>query len=123
VNNISPYGAYNKVKKIKEVLPLRLKTPSQPLVFCFSGVTPLCGAVAKLYDIYPDVTASLCLYRCQYYIAVYSKLTMRRHVWSAAIEFGVYLGPGSVMYSFYEEHGKKISHNAVTELGAALHAD
>lgn len=114
------YDERNK-KTEKEVLPLKLKAPSQPLVFCFLSVSPLCGAVAKLYDIYPDVSASLCVCGRKYYLAVHAKLKMRRRVFGVCAEFGTYLGPGSVMYAFYEEHGKKISHDAVAELGAALH--
>lgn len=107
----------------KEVLPLRLKTPSQPLVFCFSGVSPLCGAVEKLYDIYPDARASLCFYRGCYFLAVYSSLAMRGKVRSLLYEYGKFLGPSGVLYSFCEEHGMPITHNAVTELGAALRSD
>ena len=100
---------------------MRLKTPAQPLVFRFSGVSPLCGAVAKLYEIYPGVEASLCLYRENYFLAVHSSLEKRVRVFRAASEYGAFLGPGSVLYSYYEEHGRRISCNAVAELGAALH--
>lgn len=100
---------------------MRLKYPVQPLVFCFSDVTALCGAVAKLYRVYPGVGASLCLYRGQYFLAVRSKLSMRKAVYRAAAEYGLYLGPGRVLYSFFEEHGRGISKNAVETLGAALH--
>lgn len=102
---------------------MRLKSPPQPLVFCFSGVSPLCGAVAKLYDIYPEVSAYLCLNAEKYYLAVYASLAMRRRVFSIVMEYGSYLGPGSVKYSFYEEHGQKITHEAVAKLGAALKED
>lgn len=69
---------------------------------------------------YPQVSASLCLCGRKYYLAVHSQLKMRRKVSGLCAEFGTYLGPGSVQYAFYEEHGKKISHNAVAELGAAF---
>lgn len=99
---------------------MRLKFPSQPLVFCFSGVTALCSAVAKLYKAYPALKASLCLQEQTYYLAVYSRLKMRRSVYFSMIEYGSYLGPGRVIYSFYEEHGKRISLDAVAEIGAAM---
>ena len=100
---------------------MRLKYPAQPLVFSFSGVTPLCGAVSKIYEIYPDVDAALCLYRDRYFLAVYAGLSMRGRVFRTAGEYGAYLGPGRVLYSFFEEHGQSISRNAVEDLGAALH--
>ncbi len=99
---------------------MRLKTPSQPLVFCFSGVSSLCGAVEKLYDIYPDVCASLCFYKHCYFLAVHSRLLMRGKVRGILEEYGKFLGPNGVLYSFCEEHGIPITHNAVAELGAAL---
>ena len=80
----------------------------------------MCGAVAELYELYPGVKASLCLYRGNYYLAVYSSLRKRVQVFRAASEYGAFLGPGRVLYSFFEEHGRKISANAVVELGAAL---
>lgn len=113
-------ATYYKLKTEKEVLPVQLKAPLQPLVFCFSGVSHLCTAVARLYDFYPQVKASLCLYDRKYYLAVHSKLKMRRKVFRLLVEFGSYLGPGSVTYAFYEEHGKNISDDAVSELGAAF---
>lgn len=102
---------------------MRLKSPLQPLVFCFSGVSPLCSAIVKLYDCYPDVHASLCLWEQKYFLAVHSRLKMRRTVFCTLTEYGKYLGPGSVIYSFYEEHGKSISQNAVAELGAAMRSN
>ena len=60
-------------------------------MFSFSGVTPLCGAVSKIYEIYPDVDASLCLYRDRYFLAVYAGLSMRGRVFRTAGEYGAYL--------------------------------
>jgi len=100
---------------------LRLKHPAQPLVFCFSGVSALCGAVVRLYGAVPDAPASLCVYGGRYYLAVYAGLRERRQVILAAEEFGVYLGPACVLYAFYAEHGRELSQNAVAELGAALY--
>ncbi|WP_099205592.1 hypothetical protein [Scatolibacter rhodanostii] len=102
---------------------MRLKTPSQPLVFCFSGVSPLCGAVEKLYDIYPDARASLCLHKTCYYVAVFCRLSMRGKVRGTLSEYGKFIGPSGVLYSFCEEHGTFITHDAVTELGAAFRKD
>ncbi len=102
---------------------MRLKTPSQPLVFCFSGVSALCGAVEKLYDLYPKASASLCLYKNCYYMAVYSCLAMRGKVHGILSEYGKFMGPSGVLYSFFEEHGTFITRDAVTQLGAAFRKD
>lgn len=99
---------------------MRLKTPAQPLVFCFSGVSPLCCAVIRLYETYPGVRASLCLYKDWYVLAVYSSLKNRKAVFRAAGSFGRYLGPARVLYSYFEEHGTPISADAVSQLGGAL---
>lgn len=104
----------------REVLPLRLKKPVQPLVFCFSEVSPLCGAAAALYELSPNVGARLCLYNRKYYLAVNSTLKMRAPTCRTVGKYGRFLGPCRVLYSFYEEHGKIISKNAVQELGGAL---
>jgi len=109
----------------KEVLLLRTKVwrlrfPAQPLVFCFSKVSALCGAVARLYGLIPGTAASLSLYQGRYYLAVHAGLRKRRLVFLIAGEFGEYLGPARVLYSFYAEHGRELSRNAVTELGKAL---
>ena len=103
------------------MLPLRLKSPSQPLVFCFTGVSSLCTAITALYEAYPNVSASLCLWEEKYFLAVHSRLKTRRAIFCILTEYADFLGPGSVIYSFYEEHGKNISQNAVAELGAAMH--
>lgn len=100
---------------------MRLKRPAQPLVFYFSGVSALCGAIIRLYGAAPDVKASLCVYRGRYYLAVYAGLRERRQTRLAAGEFGTYLGPACVLYAFYVEHGRELSKNAVAELGSALY--
>jgi len=103
------------------VLPLRMKSPAQPLVFCFSDVSELMGAVEKLFEIDCGIKARLCLNRDRYFLAVYSSLSKRSKFFCVVSEYGKYLGPGSVLYSFFEEHGKKISDDAVNELGSAIH--
>lgn len=99
---------------------MRLKFPSQPLVFSFFGVSALCDAVSALYDRYPRLSASLCLSGGIYYLAAHTSLSARKSVYCTLSEYGNFLGPGSVLYAFHEEHGKSISRNAVAELGAAL---
>ena len=100
---------------------LRLKRPAQPLVFCFPGVSALCGAVARIYGVFPNAPALLCLYQGRYYLAVSASLRERRQIFLAAGEFGAYLGAAPVLYSYYAEHGRELSRNAVAELGTALH--
>lgn len=112
----------------KEVLRLsvknwRLKFPAQPLVFCFSEVSALCGAVVRLYSLVPCTAASLSVYRGRYYLAVHAGLRKRRLVFLIAGEFGEYLGPARVLYSYYAEHGRELSRNAVAELGSALNRE
>lgn len=99
---------------------MKLKRPAQPLVFCFSGVSALCGAVAGLYEVLPWVRASLCLYRGKYYLAVFSSLKHRETVRKTAGLSGDYLGAAQVLYAYFEEHGTPISQNAVAQLGGAL---
>lgn len=99
---------------------MRLKSSSQPLVFCFPNVSALCNAVGKLYDFHSLLAASLCCCQNKYYLAVHATLRSRRKVYDIVSEYGVFLGPGSVRYAYFEEHGFSISHNAVAELGAAL---
>lgn len=98
----------------------RLRFPPQPLVFCFSEVTALCGAVARLYGLVPGTAAALSVYRGRYYLAIHAGLLKRRLVFLIAGEFGEYLGPARVLYSYYAEHGRELSRNAVAELGSAL---
>lgn len=102
------------------MLPLRLKHPPQPLVFCFSGVSQLFGAVSKLYELLPRAPSSLCLYRGGYFLALYAPLSQRVRAVRAAGEYGVCLGPGVVLYSFFEEHGQQIGPDVVARLGGAL---
>ena len=45
------------------MLHVRLKRPAQPLVFQFQRAGSLCAAVACLYQAWPKLEASLCLYR------------------------------------------------------------
>lgn len=98
----------------------KLLSSAQPLVFCFSSVSALCGAVAGLYRLLPGAAASLSVYRGDYYLAVQAGLIRRRQVAAVAEEFGECLGPGRVLYAFYAEHGRELSQNAVAELGKAL---
>jgi len=100
---------------------LRLRSPVQPLVFCFLGATPLCAAVAALYGSVPGVGASLCLYGGRYYLAVRASLGQRPQVRRAAAPFARELGPCPVLYAHFEEHGLRLSGDAVGELGGALH--
>lgn len=99
---------------------MRLKYPSQPLVFCFSSVSHVCNVLERLYERYMDMHASLCYSRNLYFLAVYAPLRHRGRVYRIATEFGNFLGPGSVRYSYFEEYGIKISHDAVVELGAVM---
>lgn len=99
---------------------MRLKKPAQPLVFCFPNVSALCGAASELCGLYPGVKARLSLYREKYFLAVYSSLGQRASVVRALGEYGLFLGPGRVLYSFYEEHGRLLSRDAVKELGGPL---
>ena len=109
---------------------MRLRSPVQPLVFCFLGATPLCAAVAALYGSVPGVGASLCLYGGRYYLAVRASLGQRPQVRRAAAPFARELGPCPfarelgpcpVLYAYFEEHGLRLSGDAVGELGGALH--
>lgn len=101
----------------------KLKIPAQPLVFRFSEACALCGAIAWLYSFFPGTAASLSLYRGAYYLAVYAGLRKRRPIFLAAGAFGDYLGPAPVLYSYYAEHGRELSRNAVLELGRALNRE
>lgn len=96
----------------------KLKTPPQPLVFCFGGIVPLCGALAGLYALSPGMRASLCLYRGRYYLEVWSPLKQRPRVLEAAGGKGGCLGPARVLYAFYAEHGRELTRNALRDLGA-----
>lgn len=97
---------------------MRLKTPAQPLVFCFSDVTALCTAVQALYSLQPALPGRLALSRGRYYLCVYARLRDRQVVRRAA--GGESLGPAPVLYAYYREHGLEISADAIKKLGAAL---
>lgn len=99
---------------------MRLKRPAQPLVFRFSGAGPLCGAAVALYERDPGMKASLCLYRGAYYLEVAAGLGRRPEVRRIGKAYGAYLGASPVLYSYYEEHGRRLSGNAVEELGGVL---
>ena len=91
---------------------MRLKRPAQPLVFQFQRAGSLCAAVACLYQAWPKLEASLCLYRGAYYLKAAAALRQRC--------FGKPLGACPVFYAYCEEHGRCLSTNAVEELGGAL---
>lgn len=99
---------------------MRLKRPAQPLVFRFAGVTPLCGAAVALYEGYPQVKSSLCLYRGAYYLEVAAALRQRPGVRRRAAPYGTSLGASPVLYAYCEEHGRCLSTDAVGELGGVL---
>lgn len=106
------------VKNLKEVLLLRLKTPAQPLVFCFSDASSLCAAVQALYSLRPALTAGLSLSGGCYYLAVQAPLRDRQVVRRVAP--GCCLGPAPVLYAYRREHGAELSKNAIHELGRLL---
>lgn len=103
-----------------EVLPMRLKRPPQPLVVRYAGATALCDGVAGLYERYPHLKASLCLYGGNYYLKAAVDLKARPQVRRTAEEYGTVLGACPVLYAFCEEHGRWLSADAVKELGGAL---
>lgn len=118
-----PRSSYYKKSK-KGVLPLsrkwRLKSTAQPLLFRFSGVSPLLLAVRDLYGRFPGLGASLSLYRGGYYLLVRSGFRQRKRVVRAAGRYGRFLGPGAVRYAFTAEHGRELSRCALQDLGALL---
>ncbi|MGI6256185.1 MAG: hypothetical protein ACOYJZ_11255 [Acutalibacter sp.] len=99
---------------------MRLKRPPQPLVVRYAGATALCDGVAGLYERYPQLKASLCLYRGSYYLKAAASLCQRPQVSRTAEEYGTVLGPCPVLYAYCEEHGRCLSADAVKELGGAL---
>lgn len=101
-------------------LPVRMKTPPQPLVFCYNGPTALCAAVAELYRLEPKVPSALCVWRGKYYLRVEARLNRRKCVAETGGQYGVCLGPCPVLYAFCQEHGEEITQNAVAQLGGAL---
>ena len=103
---------------------MRLKRPAQPLVFQFQRAGSLCAAVACLYQAWPKLEASLCLYRGAYYLKAAAALRQRQSVRRLAAPFGKPLGACPVFYAYCEEHGRCLSTNAVEELfpfGEQLH--
>lgn len=99
---------------------MRMKRPAQPLVFRFSGAGPLCGAAVALYERFPGIPSALCLYRGAYYLKVAAGLRQRPGVRRMAGTYGKCLGASPVLYSYYEEHGRCLSTDAVEELGEVL---
>lgn len=102
---------------------MRLKTPPQPLVFCFEGATALCGAVAEIYRVEPKAPSALCLWQGKYVLRVSAGLLRRRRLAQAACRYGECLGASPVFYAFCLEHGEEISADAVSQLGGALEGD
>lgn len=99
---------------------MRLKRPPQPLVVRYTGATALCDGVAGLYEKYPQLKATLCLYREKYYLKAAVRLSQRPQVSRTAEEYGTVLGACPVLYAYCEEHGRRLSADAVKELGGAL---
>ena len=99
---------------------MRLKAPPQPLVFRFAGATPLCGGMAALYQRFPGLEASLCLYQGLYYMKAAASLSQREALRRELAAFGSCLGASPVFYAYCEEHGRCLSTDAVGELGGAL---
>ena len=85
-----------------------------------AGPAGLCAAVACLYQAWPKLEASLCLYRGGYYLKASAALSQRPAVRRAAAPYGRALGSCPVFYAYCEEHGLCLSTNAVEELGGAL---
>lgn len=98
----------------------RLGSPAQPLLFCYPQVSALCAALAELYGRFPAMGACLCLYRGEYFLALHASLSLRGPVLAIAGKYGAYLGPSPVLYSFFAEHGRELSRNALQDLGALL---
>lgn len=111
-------GRIIRVKTVKEVLPLRLKTPAQPLVFCFRDATALCAAVQELYRLRPRLAAGLALSGGRYYLSVQAPLRDRQVVRACAPLSC--LGAAPVLYAYRREHGTELSRNAIKELGRPL---
>ena len=99
---------------------MRIKTPAQPLVFRFQGVSALMLAVQRLYALRPCPHSRLALFAGQYYLAVGGGFGQRDRVLRAVGASGRRLGACPVLYAYLAEHGREISRNAVQELGRAL---
>lgn len=97
---------------------MRLKSPAQPLVFCFSDATSLCAAVQALYRLRPHLTAGLSLSGGCYYLCVQAPLRDRQVV--RRVSPACCLGAAPVLYACRREHGAELSRNAIQELGRPL---
>lgn len=111
-------GRIIRVKTVREVTPLRLKAPPQPLVFCFQDATGLCAAVQALYRLRPQLGAGLSFSGGRYYLCVEAPLRDRQLVRGAAP--ACCLGAAPVLYAYRREHGMELSRNAIKELGRPL---
>lgn len=97
---------------------MRLKSPAQPLVFCFSDASSLCAAVQALYRLRPRLTAGLTLSGGRYYLCVQAPLRDRQVVRRIACR--CCLGASPVLYAYRREHGLELSQNVIKELGGPL---
>ena len=97
---------------------MRIKSPVQPLVFCFPDASSLCGAVQALYRLRPGLAAGLTLSGGRYYLCVEAGLRDRQVVRRAAPDRC--LGAALVLYAYRREHGLELSKNALKELGKPL---
>lgn len=99
---------------------MRLKRPPQPIVVRYPGATALCDGVAELYERNPKLQARLCLYRGNYYLKAAASIGQRPQVRRTGEKYGTVLGACPVLYAYCEEHGVRLSSDAVKELGGAL---
>lgn len=99
---------------------MRIKTPAQPLLFRFRGVTALMAAVATLYGAWPAMGGRLSLFQGRYYLLLAAGLSQRGTVRCALMPYGEPLGASPVLYAFFAEHGRELSRDAVAELGRAM---
>lgn len=99
---------------------MKLKKPPQPLVFGLADAGKVCGAVGKLYREWPGLGASLCGYQGRYFLAVRCPLALRGAVRRVVGGLGRFLGPSPVLYSFFAEHGRELSRDILSDLGARL---
>ncbi len=97
---------------------MRMKSPAQPLVFCFADASSLCAAVQALYRMRPQLAAGLTLGGGRYYLCVQAALRDRQAV--KRVCPGSCLGAAPVLYSYWREHGLELSRNAIKELGRPL---
>lgn len=97
---------------------MRIKSPAQPLVFCFPDASSLCAAVQALYRLRPQLAAGLALSGGRYYLCVQAPLRDRQVV--RRVSPGCCLGAAPVLYAYRREHGLELSQNAIKELGRPL---